>query len=457
MQLPNYFLADQPPEATLKPALIAEACQTLRRNRERYLLPRSTESILHTIVEVARAWATPTSLWRTLVREQGPAATGFSAEVLEAGLDAYFRQLTPRNLNALVVHELGHPQRLDRLIANDGETFLGVTAQARGPELLAHITAGVLPTPVFTAILHGLLVRSAQFVKCATGSSLLPRLFAHALRDVEPKLAACLEVAEWKGGTPDLEAALFAEANCVVAAGGDDTMEALRRVLPSRVRFLAHGHRVSAGYVAREVLLGQDKERVVAAAARDVAAWDQLGCLSPHAIFVETGGMLPPEAFAERLAQELARIETRLPRGPLPPETAAAIFQRREFYRVRAAADDRTRCWFSPDSTAWSVVYEADPQFQLSCLHRFVYVKSVDTLEECLRQAEPVRGQWSTVGLAAEGVRAGELAQQFADWGVTRICPLGRMQLPPITWRHDGRPVLGDLVSWRQHELALEG
>jgi hypothetical protein len=34
MNLPNYFLADLPPEATLSPAMITEACQTLKRNRD---------------------------------------------------------------------------------------------------------------------------------------------------------------------------------------------------------------------------------------------------------------------------------------------------------------------------------------------------------------------------------------------------------------------------------------
>lgn len=454
--LPNYFLADQPPEAVLRPAMVVEACQTLRRNRERFLLPRSTESVVQTLADLGRSWTHPHSPWRARALELGPAALGLSREVLADGLDAFFRQMTARNLTALVVQDLGHPQRLDRLVSNDAETFQGALAQARGPELLAEFTAGVLPTPVFTALIHGLLVRSAQFVKCATGTSILPRLFAHSLRDLEPKLAACLEVAEWPGGTADLEAALFAEADCVVASGRDETMDALRRVLPPRVRFLAHGHRVSAGYVAREALLGSDEDRVLEAAARDVVAWNQLGCLSPHVIFVETGGKLPPEGFAARLAEELDRLEATLPRGPVDDETAAEIFRRREYYRLRAAVDDATRCWFSRDSTAWSVVYESDSQFQFSCLNRFILVKAVETPDECLRQAEPVRGRWSTVGLAADGLRGAELAQQFAAWGVTRICPLGRMQQPPLTWRHDGRPVLGDLVTWTQVELAAD-
>ena len=33
MNLPNYFLADVPPGATLSASMISEACQALKRNR----------------------------------------------------------------------------------------------------------------------------------------------------------------------------------------------------------------------------------------------------------------------------------------------------------------------------------------------------------------------------------------------------------------------------------------
>jgi len=278
VNLPNYFLADMPPDAVLRPEIVAEACQTLKRNRERYLLPRSTESVIQALVEVGRLWLNPNSPWRAAAVKGNRAAPGFSPEMLGAGLDAYFRQWTPRGLGSLVVQDLGHAQRLDRLVSNDAEMVQGTSAFARGPDLLAHVTAGILPTPAITSLLHGLLVRSAQFMKCASGSSRLPRLFAHSLRDVEPKLAACLELAEWPGGESSLEAALLGEADCLVASGTDRTMDALRRVVPRRVRFLEHGQRVSAGYVAREVLGPYSEARVVQAAATDVSAWDQLGC-----------------------------------------------------------------------------------------------------------------------------------------------------------------------------------
>ena len=56
MNLPNYFLADLPPEATLSPAMITEACQTLKRNRERYLAGRSTEQLVKVLSDVAESW-----------------------------------------------------------------------------------------------------------------------------------------------------------------------------------------------------------------------------------------------------------------------------------------------------------------------------------------------------------------------------------------------------------------
>jgi hypothetical protein len=154
------------------------------------------------------------------------------------------------------------------------------------------------------------------------------------------------------------------------------------------------------------------------------------------------------------LAAELDRREESEPRGELPVEAAAAIASRRSFYEVRAAHSPDTRHWWSRNSTAWTVVYEADPRFQLSCLNRFIYIKGVKDLTEALQNAESVRGQVSTVGLAAPEDREQALATELAHWGVARVCRLGQMQEPPLAWRHDGRPALGDLVMWTDWEMG---
>ena len=208
-------------------------------------------------------------------------------------------------------------------------------------------------------------------------------------------------------------------------------------------------HRSRCGAsVAVALLLGP----LVARAADDVTAWDQLGCLSPHVFYVEHGRSRTAELFAELLAEELARREAAAPRGPLPLEAAAAIATRRSFYQVRAAHSPETKHWFSENSTAWSVVFESDARFQTSCLHRFIYVKPVAHLEEALRGADAARRYVSTVGVAAPEEQSAALALQLARWGAARVCPIGQMQKPPLAWRHDGRPSLGDLITWADFE-----
>ena len=448
MNLPNYFIADLPRDHAVTSTLVTEACQTLKRNREQYLLGRSTSSIIGVLSATAQSWLEGGNPFRQLALERGASESGFGERTLARGLDHFFQQFTSENLHALVRQDLGHAERLDRFVGERGSDGL---ALARGPELLVHITGGQIPNPTILGLALGLLTRSAQFVKCARGTSLLPRLFAHSIYEVEPKLASCLEIAEWPGGSEPLERALFDESDCVTASGSDETLAAIRGRLPARLRFLGYGHRVSFGYIASEVLTRFELKSTLQRAAQDVAAWNQLGCLSPHLFYVEHGGAVAPETFAELLAEQLAQLESTEPRGALKTEEAAAIASQRSFYEVRAVADN-TKLWQSQGSTAWTVVYEADAQFQLSCLNRFIYVKPAADLTAVLRFAESWRGKISTVALAAGAERAQPLAVQLARWGVTRICRLGEMQNPPLTWRHDGRPALGDLVTWTDWE-----
>src|SRR5882757_2034141 len=454
MNLPNYFLADLPPEAALSPAMIAEACQTLKRNREHYLATRSTESLIKTLSRVADSWLQPENPFRQLALKLGPEQTGFSRETLTRGLDGFFAQITRDNFHALLTQEFGDTKRLDALTATPADQRHNRLAIINAPEFQVHVAAGNIPNPTLMSLVFGLLTRSAQFVKCASGSSFLPRLFAHSIYEADPKLGACLEVAEWRGGSAALESTLFAEADCVTATGSDETLAAIRAQLPVKVRFLGHGHRVSFGFVAGDDLFGSSAKKIVARAADDVVAWNQLGCLSPHVIYVQLGGEVGPEQFAELLADELERREQIEPRGALSAEDAAAITTRRGIYEVRAAhSPGTTQHWCSKDSTAWTVVYEADAHFQMSCLNRFVYVKAVADVTAMLQGADDIRGKVSTVGIAVPEDKAPEIATQLARWGATRICPLGRMQNPPLTWRHDGRPALGDLITWADFDL----
>jgi len=445
----DYFLADKP-GAELTATLVTEACQTLRHNRDDYLAQVGNEPIIAKLTEVAGLWRSPDYELRKIALAAGPEETGFPPEVLAAGLDDCFAEWTQEKFFMLLAQEFVDATRLQSFASQPNQTL----SMIHSPQLLAHIAPGNLPVPVFQSIAFGLLLRSAQFVKCASGKSLLPRLFGHSLHTVEPGLAASLEIAEWKGGSEPLESALFAEADCVVASGSDESILATRQRLPLAKRLVGYQHRVSFGYVEKLACEVMGTQSILSRAVDDVVAWNQHGCLSPHVIYVEQFGSLKPERFAEMLAEELeARNET-MPRGPISTKEAAAISTARRFYKIRSANNVGALLWESEESTDWTVVYEDEKQFQASPLNRFIYVKPIEQLEEALHVLEPIRESVSTVGIAASEARIRELAVPLAKWGVPRICPLGKMQRPPLTWRHDGRPPLGELIRWSDLESA---
>ena len=65
--------------------------------------------------------------------------------------------------------------------------------------------------------------------------------------------------------------------------------------------------------------------------ARDIALFDQRGCLSVQAVYTEGD----PEELAAALAWALALESARLPHGPIAPATAAAVQQLRAEAELR--------------------------------------------------------------------------------------------------------------------------
>jgi len=88
--------------------------------------------------------------------------------------------------------------------------------------------------------------------------------------------------------------------------------------------------------------------------------------------------------------------------------------------------------------------------FQPSPLHGVIYLRQI--AEPRLPAAlASVAGRISTVGVA--GQLSPRLEKIFLSLGVFRFCAAGRMQFPPLTWHHDGRSSLGDLVTWIDSEV----
>ncbi|HEV7665694.1 MAG TPA: acyl-CoA reductase, partial [Chloroflexota bacterium] len=234
-----------------------------------------------------------------------------------------------------------------------------------------------------------------------------------------------------------------------IAYGSEQTIASVRARVKPGTRFMPYGHKLSFGAVAREAVAADRVVDTADLAAYDVSKYDQQGCLSPHLLYIETGGETSPRDFSNALGQALERQAALVPRGRLEFAEAASATAARQHHELRQLAGEPA---LLIEGVGWAVLYEEDPVFQASCLNRTVWVKPVVDLDAIPDLVEPIREYLQTCGVAADQDRRRTLADQLGRLGVDRVCPLGRMADVAPTWHHDGRFTLLELLRWTDLE-----
>lgn len=414
------------------PQWVRDLADTLRAAGAR-LAGRSTGAIADALGTVGERLLDPDDSLRREALRFLPSTSGMSEPMAAAVLDGMAADWTANRLRALLERELGEPGLLDRFIP-DGLRRV----KAFGPALAVQVLAGSVPGVGTTALLRSLLVKSPVLIKAGRGDIVLPALAVRALGKAAPDLAAACAVVYWPGGRSEPEDAALLAADFVAVYGSDETVRAVRARTPVSARFVAYHHRVSLAVVGREALSVDAVDRAVVDVAGAVAFFDQHGCVSPHVVYVEEGGGVDGRAFATRLAGALASLEETLPGGVAEPLEAARLQQLRGAAEMRAAAGPDVELHHG-GADLWTVIFEADPSFETSCLNRTIRVKPVDDLSQVAELVRPFARHLQTIGVAGVGDRLGELADALGRAGAVRVAPLDSMPFPPPWWHHDGQ------------------
>jgi len=345
---------------------------------------------------------------------------------------AYPRLFPRRELIRLLRTQLGHTDALDAWVERDG-----VRVRARAPRLIYHVCAGNLAVSAWTSIAHGLLLGARNVVKLPgdRDDPTARRDILRFIRGLPAPLRGLIQTDR------EIDAATLRRADAVIAFGSDAAMGSLRAQTRWDQKFIAHGPALSLLWLAEPDRLTPRQAR---ACAIDILAYDQLGCLSPQAIYVPLKTDLV--SLGRKLAAALESQWRSLPSKPARPlGVVARIAEARDLAHALGH-----RAWLPPHRHAgWTLVHDPDPAFQPSPLHGVIHLRRV-AVSRLGAALASVAGRISTVGVA--GPLSSRLENTFLSLGVSRFCPAGRMQAPPLTWHHDGRPALNDLVTWIDSE-----
>ena len=328
------------------------------------------------------------------------------------------------DLIELVRRDLGSVAALER-----GVIHGKMLSRAIPPRTTLHIVSGNTPHAALQSITRGLLLGGTHWVKLPSAG----------LSEVEQFLSLLpVELSQTVTLSRERRADWIEQAECVVVFGSDATLSEVHAQLKPHQRFIAHGHKMGFGFI-----FGDWDRGTAGAAAKDVCDFDQLGCLSPVALFVEHEAA----RFAEHLANAMDEHESHSPRRSIAPAEAATIATLRNQTAFRSRTGEDCRLWASEGSTAWTVVYDAAPPFPSSPLNRFIVVKPMPDLGSYFPER---RAHLSTAGTNAKDETR---INQLIEAGFQRVCPLGKMQEPASLWHHDGYLPLASRVRWVDVEL----
>ncbi len=385
---------------------VEAAAADLRHRHAQTLFQMPQAEIVTALAEIGRRWRDPDYALR---RKAEAWTEPFPFAMVQVSLDALLDSLTEDALNALFAAES--------------------VPDAPGYPIIGHVIAGNTPLLAWVSIIRALLVRSTSLVKLPSNTSARwAHLFRQSLAEVSPEIAACVSLAEWPGGTQDLDAALCRQSDLVMTHGSDSTLHALRAVCPAETPFVGYGHRVSLGLL----LPGADIHDAARGFARDVLIYDQGGCLSPQTIYA-AGDFDDANRFAAILAEALALVSAEYPLPERAASAAGAVSEARALAWMEGGA----AVW-QGDALRWTVIARPESAFRGSPTYGVVSVQPLASLLGLPEALSAVAGRLQ--GCAVAGSAGGYLP------GVSYLCRPGIMQAPPLAWRQDGRDVLRVLL-----------
>jgi len=324
-------------------------------------------------------------------------------------------RLSPEGLAAGLEAVLGGVSR------EPAAALLATAEGRRAPEdPVLVVLASNLPALAVQPLLPALALRRPVLLKSPSAEPLFAPAFLAALSRREPRLAGGLAAVTWPGGDALLEAPVLAAAGTILAYGDAPALADLERRAPGKV--IGYGPKTSLAVVGEEI----DPSDVAEGLARDIALFDQRGCLSVAAVY--TAG--DAEVLAARLEEALSELARRWPPGPADPAAQAAVQQIRLEAEMRGLRPSRLPLG------AGTVLVDPDPAFRPSPGLRTVRIHPFPDLERLLALLTPWRGRLQGAALAGED--AWNLVPKLEELGISRCAAPGDLQSPDARWHNGG-------------------
>ncbi|WP_293667285.1 acyl-CoA reductase [uncultured Parabacteroides sp.] len=399
-----------------------------------WLRKQPIDALLGLITEVAKKWGDSDNVQMKHLREKG--------------LSFLASWCAPEHLVRIATIGLrGNRLYADTFLPLNSSTVQFMKATSRG--VVCHWLAGNVQVLGMFALVQCILTKNVSLLKISSKDNGVFKSMLQSFEGVKfttkggytifgDDLLKTIAVVYFSHENKSLGTLMSEASNVRIAWGG---REAVQTVANFSANFdcedIILGPKISYSVLAREMLSEERKARKLARKiAVDCSVFDQTGCASAHNVFVEKGGRITPQCFAEMLAEGMKKTALQIPKGNTSPEQISAI------HSIRGIYDFKGIVYASEDST-WTVLYSDDLKLNIPVYSRVVFVHPVDSINDSLQF---VTEDIQTIGLAATGNKALLFAIKAVEAGAMRLPDCGKMLNFESPW--DGIFIMERLVRW---------
>jgi len=413
------------------------------------------DDILEILDRVGKKWADESYRLRKNALKILPNLIGFSVEMVEQGLNAISHICNRENLEKRLHGELGGKRALEDWLPRPN-LLHDVKAIPRGPVL--HMAAGNVFVGAVDSLVCGIITKNANILKMSHADPVFPMMFLESLKECDPKNYIWKNQALlfWKGGDDSIEIPLLESDLTVVFWGGKEALMSVRSKIGHNTRLIENGPRYSFAICEGHLVTGDISDQVIEGLAYDLCRWDQQACSSPHIVYVIDSNNNSVFNLMTKLSRKLENISKKLPLGELTFDEKVEIRKVRELATfAELKGSGKLIC---PSNFDFSLIFEEDPVFKISCLNRTLFFKRVKSLPQLMREITPISSYLQTIGLFISPMLRKICEPQLLAAGAKRLTEWGGMSAGRDGAPHEGSFMLSRLIDWvdREYESSKE-
>jgi len=353
--------------------------------------------------------------------------------------------LRKKNLLNLTRLSLGNENFLNEFIAINNNQWL--IAQPRG--IVCHWIAGNILTLSMFSLVQSLITKNINIIKVPPESIDFMIQIMKILNDLEfnfnekiykgRDISIAVVLITYSSFNKNINVHLSNMADTKIIWGGGEAVKNIVS-LPQKetCQTIVYGPKYSFCVFDKEFLSLNEIKEVFSNLVRDVIAFEQNGCSSPHVLFFEKGN-ISLQKIAEILKDCFDEISKKYPRLFIQSGVAYKILTTRARYYL-----DPEKNILNSINCDWTILIDNEIKLEEPVGYRTIFIKSIDSFEQIFPL---INKRIQTIGIGIKNHKKRKnFCMRASFLGVDRFVKPGMMNNIETPW--DGMMMLSRLVRW---------